>query len=108
MLQEQEALARLPLLRLVKLGRPLAPQLQAGVAFSAVVQLPRDLLADSEDLVPLPTTTIVLLVVACLVRHKSQRLEPGTLEGVYLAAVTREEGSVRPTTSSRLVHSEPL
>ena len=116
LLQVQEALAPLRPLRLVKIGQLLAPQLlQVGVAFSAVVQLPQDPLADSEDSVALPTTTITiitititLLVAACSGRHKNQLLELGTLEGAYSAAATREEDLVPPTSSSRLVHSERL
>lgn len=106
--QVQGPLAPLTPLRLVKIGQPSAPQLlQVGVAFSAVVQLPQDPLADSEDLVALPTTT-TLPVVACSGRHKNQLLELGTLEEAYSAAATREEGLVPLTSSSRLVHSEPL
>ena len=87
-------LPRLTPLRLVKIGQPLAPQLvQAGVAFSAVEQLPQDPQAGSEGLVALPTITIILQVEAYSGRHKSQPLEVGIREGAY-SVTQEEEGSV--------------
>ena len=98
-------MARLITLRLVKFVQPLAPQqLQAGAAFSAVVQLPQEPPPDLEGLVAL-LTTITILVEACSGRHKSQPLEVRTLEAAYSAAATRED-LARPTISSKLVHSE--
>ena len=96
------------MLRLVKTGQPLAPQqLPAGAACSAVVQLPQEPPADLEDLVALPTITTILPLEACSVQHKNQPLELGTLQGACSAPAIREEGSVRPITSSKIVHSEP-
>ena len=91
----------------VKIGQPLAPQqLQAGAAFSAVVQLPQEPPADSADLEAVPITTI-LPVEACLGPHQNQPLEAETLQEAYSAAATLEEGSVRRITSSKPVHSMP-
>ena len=73
-------------------------------AFSVVQQLPQEMLADLEDLVALPITTIHLVEV-CSGQHKSQPLEAGTLEGAFSAAM--QEDLVRATTSSKPVPLEP-
>ena len=100
--------AQLTTLHLVKIGQPLAPQqLQAGAAFLAVVQLPQELLVDLVDLVALPTITTILLLEACSVQHKNLPLELGIPQEACSAVAIREQGSVRPTISSKPVHSEP-